>query len=284
MFIEVRELRFSYPFAVKMKAALDGVSLKISRGEFVSIIGPEASGKSTLLQHLNGLLSPESGEVLLDGKRVGSEISKREAIGLVGLVFQSPESQLFEETVFSDIAFALKNLAMSPDQTEEAVKRAMGQVGLDFESFKDRSPFALSGGEKRRVAIAGVLVTEPKCLALDEPMSGLDGPARRDLLKLLKDLVKGAKITVVMVTHDMNEAARLSDRIIVLDKGRVILSGSPGEVFKKATILEGIGLELPQGPKLAAKLRTLGLEVGDESFNEDEIAAAIATKLKGGEG
>lgn len=281
MFIELKEVTFSYEDSPALKEpVLKRVSFSIWPGEFVSIIGPTASGKSTLLQHLNGLLEPTEGDILIGGKVLGKEISAPEARRLIGLVFQSPENQLFEETVFDDVAFALRNRGLEHEEIEEGVKRAMSQVGLDYDSFKDRSPFALSGGEMRRVAIAGVLAMEPKCLVLDEPTSGLDPFGKRQLLNLFKELNERFGITVIFVTHDMDEAARVSERVIILNRGEVALAGSPAEVFEKAEVIIEIGLELPGTVEMARELAKRGLKVGTDLFERAELARAIVAQVE----
>lgn len=262
--------------------ALDKVSLTIEDGEFVGLIGHTGSGKSTLVQHLNGLLKPTSGKILVDGLDLGTkETDMREVRRRVGLVFQYPEYQLFEETVRKDIAFGPGNLGISGDELEERVRAAADQVGLE-EALLDKSPFELSGGQKRRVAIAGVLAMQPKVLVLDEPTAGLDPRGREELIALMKKLNEGG-VTLIMVSHSMNDVARLCGKVLVMNHGRLALSGSPGEVFAHGEELKEMGLGLPDGARLAELLREKGWPIPAQVYRLEELEALIEQRLlKGG--
>lgn len=257
------------------RSAVEGLSLEIRRGEFLGLIGHTGSGKSTLIQHLNGLLKPSSGTIYLDGRDIWAEPKKiREVRFRVGLVFQYPEYQLFEETVRRDVAFGPKNMGLSADEVERRVLAAIEAVGLD-ESVLDKSPFALSGGQKRRVAIAGVMAMEPEVLILDEPTAGLDPRGRESVLQLLRDYHETRRSTVVLVSHSMDEIARNARRIIVLSHGGVIMEGTPCEVFARAEELEAVGLDVPQSTKLAAALRRRGMALSESVFTVDDLTAQL---------
>jgi energy-coupling factor transport system ATP-binding protein len=254
--------------------ALRGVDLEVLAGERLAIIGPTGSGKSTLVQHFNGLLRPTSGTVRIEGEDLWARATdRRRARQRVGLVFQFPEAQLFEETVRRDVAFGPRNLALPDDAIAERVDDALRQVGLDPARFGDRSPFGLSGGEMRRVAIAGVLAMRPRVLVLDEPTAGLDPQGRDELLARLERLHRQG-LTLVLISHDMDVVARLADRVVVLHEGRVLLQGSPREIFARETELAGIGFGLPQAARLARLLRERGLPIGDV-LTMDEARRAI---------
>ncbi len=243
--------------------ALRGVTLQISTGEAVGIIGPSGSGKSTLIQHLNGLLRPTSGTVRIAGEDLWApRTDRRRARQRVGLVFQFPEYQLFEETVRRDVAYGPRNLGLPEDEINERVDQALHAVSLDPARFGDRSPFTLSGGEMRRAALAGVLAMRPQVLVLDEPTAGLDPRGKHEVLERVKALHHQG-LTVVLVTHSMDEAARLAQRIVVLDAGRVMVDGSPHEIFAREEDLQRIGLGLPQPTRLVRLLRRRGIHVGD---------------------
>jgi len=265
--------------------ALDNISLELEEGKFYAIIGHTGSGKSTLIQHLNGLLKPTSGKIFIDGiditdkKTVMSEIRKR-----VGLVFQYPEYQLFEETIEKDIAFGPTNLGLSPEEVSKKVKRAMKIVGLDYEKYKDLSPFEISGGQKRRVAIAGVVAMEPKVLILDEPIAGLDPRGRDDILNQLRKLHEEYKLTVILVTHSMEDVADIAEEVIVMSDAKVIMKGTPREVFTKVDMLESVGLGAPQITYLMKKLKEKGFSVREDIFTVEEAKAEILRYLgKGGQ-
>lgn len=264
--------------------ALDNVSLELEEGKFYAIIGHTGSGKSTLIQHLNGLLKPTSGKIIIsdiditDKKTVMSEIRKR-----VGLVFQYPEYQLFEETIEKDIAFGPKNLGLSPEEITIRVKKAMEIVGLDYEKFKDLSPFEISGGQKRRVAIAGVVAMEPKVLILDEPTAGLDPKGRDEILAQIIKLHDTYKSTVILVTHSMEDVAEIADEVIVMSDAKVILRGVPKDVFTQIELLEKVGLGAPQVTYLMHALKEKGFEVDENIFTVQDAKKEILRMLgKGG--
>ena len=248
MIMKIENLNYIYnentPFE---KKALDNINLEIDQGEFIGLIGHTGSGKSTLVQHLNGLVKPTSGRIIIDGVDITEKKSNlKEIRQKVGLVFQYPEHQLFEETIYKDIAFGPKNLGLSKEEVEERVKESMEQVGLDFETLKDRSPFELSGGQKRRVAIAGVIAMHPKILVLDEPTAGLDPRGRDEVLGEILKIYKKRNITVILVSHNMEDIAKLVSRILVMDKGKLAMDNTPLEIFKRSDELKKIGLGIPQ--------------------------------------
>ena len=264
------------------RSAVEGLSLDIRRGEFLGIIGHTGSGKSTLIQHLNGLLKPSSGTIYLDGADIWAEPKKIRSVRFrVGLVFQYPEYQLFEDTVRKDVAFGPKNMGLDAREVERRVLAAIEAVGLD-ESVLDKSPFALSGGQKRRVAIAGVMAMEPEVLILDEPTAGLDPRGRESILQLLREYHEKRGSTVVLVSHSMEEIARNAQRIIVLSGGGVCMEGTPAEVFARADELEAVGLDVPQSTKIAAALRRRGMKVEGSIFTVDALERAILPKKEVG--
>ena len=279
--LQVQNLTHIYsagtPFEHK---ALDDMNFSVERGEFIGIIGHTGSGKSTLMQHLNGLLKPTSGKVLLDGKDIWSDKKlTRQARFRVGLVFQYPEYQLFEETVYKDIAFGPKNMGLSKEEIDRRVREAAGFVGLT-ESQLEVSPFDLSGGQKRRVAIAGVIAMEPEVLILDEPTAGLDPVGREEILGNIESYRKAKNATIMMVSHSMNDVARLTDRLLVLNGARIAMDGTPGEVFTRAWELEEIGLDIPEVTRVFMRLKELGLPV-EPVYTMDQAVAALK-KLKEG--
>ncbi len=274
--ILIEKLEYAYSGGAESTPALAGIDLAIGDGEFVGIIGPTGSGKSTLVQHLNGLLRPDRGRVLVDGVDLADRHADLRAIRQkVGLVFQYPEHQLFEETVLEDVAFGPRNLAIPPDIVQERVVRALITVGLDPAEIGPRSPFALSGGQMRRVALAGVLAMEPQVLVLDEPAAGLDPRGRRDILGHIQRLRAERGITVVLVSHNMEEVARLTDRLVVLNAGRVVLEGPTREVFGQSDLLRQNGLGVPSITRLAAELRRRGMKVPADVVTVEEAAGAI---------
>lgn len=265
------------------RRALDSIDLELCEGEFVGLIGHTGSGKSTLIQHLNGLLKPSSGRVLLDGKDIWDKDSDiREVRFKVGLVFQYPEYQLFEETVAKDIAFGPRNMGLSDEEIDERVREAAAFVGIDEESL-DKSPFELSGGQKRRVAIAGVIAMRPEVLILDEPTAGLDPRGRNEILGRIQEYHRATNAVVVLVTHSMEEAARYADRIIVLDDNGIHCSGTPAEVFARAGELEEIGLDIPMVTKVFRELKKRGVAVDPAVYTVADGVKALAA-LKGGRG
>ena len=262
------------------KTALHGISLTIETGEFLGVIGHTGSGKSTFVQHLNGLLEPTSGRILVDDIDITNKEAKLTEIRKkIGLVFQYPEYQLFEETIEKDIAFGPNNLGLSSEEVSRRVKKSMEMVGLDYETYKDVSPFDLSGGQKRRVAIAGVIAMEPKVLILDEPTAGLDPKGRDDILEQIKLLHEKYKMTIVLVSHSMEDVGKLAQRIVVMNKGKVELLGKPSEVFKEVETLEKIGLAVPQVTYLMRVLRERGFNVSDEIFTVEKGTEAILKVL-----
>lgn len=280
--LEVKNLTHTYgegtPF---YSVAVSNIDLSFYRGEFVGIIGHTGSGKSTLIQHLNGLLRPSSGDVLLDGKSIwSSKEYTREARFRVGLVFQYPEYQLFEETVYKDIAFGPKNMGLSEQEIDARVRRAAGFVGVPEENL-EKSPFELSGGQKRRVAIAGVIAMEPDILILDEPTAGLDPAGREGILTNIREYQKSQQATIVMVGHSMEEMASNVDRLIVMDHGSVAMDGTPREVFSHAEQLREIHLDIPQVTRLFLKLQSMGINV-DTSVHTVEQARDAILSMKGG--
>ena len=256
--------------------ALDDVSLTIGDGEFVGLIGHTGSGKSTLVQHLNGLLLPSSGKITVDGLDIADKATDRRAIRRkVGLVFQYPENQLFEETVEKDIAFGPRNLGLDEAEIDRRVKDAMRKVALDYDALHERSDFELSGGQMRRVAIAGVLAMEPRTLVLDEPCAGLDPRGREEILGLIRDLHRDTGATIVMVSHSMDDVASLAERVIVMNHGKVAMDGAPRDVFSRGAQLRAIGLDVPQAVLLADKLRERGFDVPQGVYRVEEIKAVI---------
>lgn len=283
MSIKIENLTHIYmPGSPFEKRALDEVSLDIQDGEFVALIGHTGSGKSTLIQHINGLLKPSSGKIIIDNVDITADKVKLSDIRKkVGLVFQYPEYQLFEETIEKDIAFGPKNLGLDEAEISKRVIKAMNMVGLDYESYKDKSPFDLSGGQKRRVAIAGVVAMEPKVLILDEPTAGLDPKGRDEILDKIKDLRKEYNMTIILVSHSMEDVAKVATRILVMHQGKCILDGTPKEVFKEVEVLEKVGLAVPQVTYLAKKLKQKGFNISEDIFTIEEAKYEILKLLKG---
>ena len=260
-------------------AAIKNINIEIEKGELVGIIGHTGSGKSTLLQHFNGLLKPDAGRVLLEGRDIWeSKESIRSARFKVGLCFQYPEYQLFEETVYKDIAFGPKNMGLDNAETDRRVRRAAQFVGLRDE-YLEKSPFDLSGGEKRRAAIAGVMAMEPEVLILDEPTAGLDPKGRDEILGLISGLHRDSNMTVILVSHSMEDVARYVDRLIVLNDGRVFADGKPRDIYNRYSELEKIGLAAPQTLYLIKKLRENGINIPDNIIDPDEAIEAISKAL-----
>lgn len=278
---EVKNLTYIYsagtPFEHK---ALDDISFSVERGEFIGIIGHTGSGKSTLMQQLNGLLKPTSGTVLLDGQDIWSDKKlTRQARFRVGLVFQYPEYQLFEETVYKDIAFGPKNMGLSAEEVDRRVREAAGFVGLTEQQL-EVSPFDLSGGQKRRVAIAGVIAMEPEVLILDEPTAGLDPVGRSEILGNIQSYRKAKNATIMMVSHSMEDVARLTDRLLVMNGSKLAMDAPPAQVFTHAEELTQMGLNIPQVTQVFLELKKLGLDV--KNVYTIEQAAAEIRRLKGG--
>ena len=262
------------------QTALHGVSFQIEEGEFFSIIGHTGSGKTTLLQHMNGLVQPSSGKITVDGLDLSVKKQRIEARSHVGLVFQYPEYQLFEETVFQDIAFGPKNLHVPEAEIKERVEEAMLLVGLAPDLFADKSPFDLSGGEKRRAALAGILAMRPRYLLLDEPMAGLDPRGRQSVIDLLQALREKTGCAIVMVSHSMDDVARNAERIAVLHKGELVMLDTPENVFAAPEKLIELGLDIPQAAQLALKLRERGIEAPAGAYREEELYTFLLEALK----
>lgn len=285
MSIVIEHLNYVYmqggPYETR---ALDDVSLTIHDGEFIGLIGHTGSGKSTLVQHLNGLILPTSGKITVDGMDLAEKGTDRRAIRRrVGLVFQYPENQLFEETVAKDIAFGPKNLGLGEEEIDRRVRTAMRRVALDYDKLAQRSVFELSGGQMRRVAIAGVLAMEPQTLVLDEPCAGLDPRGREEILGLISDLHRESGATIVMVSHSMDDVAALAERVIVMNHGKVAMDGTPREIFSRGEELRTIGLDVPQAVELAQKLREKGFDVPEGIYKIEEVRAAVEAIVgKGG--
>ena len=262
------------------KKALDEISLEIPYGQFIGIIGHTGSGKSTLIQHLNGLLRATSGAIYYDGENIYQEgYDMRTLRSKVGLVFQYPEHQLFEVDVFSDVCFGPKNLGLSKEEVEERAKKALTQVGLD-ESYYKKSPFELSGGQKRRVAIAGILAMHPQVLILDEPTAGLDPKGRDEILDQVALLQKERKITVILVSHSMEDVARYVDRIIVVNDGKILFDDTPKQVFQHYKELESVGLAAPQVTYVVKALKEKGWDIDTTATTVEEAKEAILLAIK----
>ena len=281
--IEIKNLTHIYSEGLPFeKKAIDDINLKIEENEFIGLIGHTGSGKSTFIQHLNGLLKPSSGEIIVDGMKVDKSSSNlTELRKKIGLVFQYPEYQLFEETIERDIAFGPGNLDLSEEEVLRRVKSSMDSVGLDYETYKDKSPFELSGGLKRRVAIAGVLAMEPKVLILDEPTAGLDPRGRDEILSEIKSIHEKRKITVILVSHSMEDVAKIAERIVVLDKGKVFLDGEPRDIFREEDKLLGVGLGIPQITSLMRTLKKKGLDINEDAITVEEAKESLKKYLRG---
>lgn len=262
--------------------ALRGVSLEIHEGELLGIIGHTGSGKSTLVQHLNGLLRPQEGKVLLDGRDIWQEPKKiRQVRFRVGMVFQYPEHQLFEDTIYKDIAFGPRNMGLSEDEVDRRVRQAAAYVGLE-EELLEKSPFDLSGGEKRRAAIAGVMAMEPEVLILDEPTAGLDPRGREQVLEMIREYQKRRGTTVLLVTHSMEDVARVADRVLVMDHGQVAMLDTVAAVFGRAEELHRIGLTVPAVTRILLLLREKGVAVDTAAYTVEQAAAQLLPLIGGG--
>ena len=268
------------PFASK---AIDDISFEIKDNDFVGLIGHTGSGKSTLIQHLNGLLKPSSGQIIVNGFNItDKDLNLTEIRKRVGIVFQYPEYQLFEETVEKDIAFGPGNLGLDEEEISKRVRKSMEAVGLDYETYKDKSPFDLSGGQKRRVAIAGVIAMNPEVLILDEPTAGLDPGGRDEIFNLIKKLHRDNNITIILSSHSMDDMAKLAQTIIVMNHGKIEFMGTPREVFTShATRLREIGLDVPQVLELATKLRNKGFDIRPDVLTVEEIKDEILKVMRG---
>ena len=275
--IQVEHLTHTYmtdsPFAA---TALEDVSLTIEDGELIGLLGHTGSGKTTLVQHLNGLLKPTSGRVVVDGLNITEKgVSLLEVRRRVGLVFQYPEYQLFEETVARDVAFGPRNLGLSEQEVDQRVRFALREVGLAYDEIAQRSPFELSGGQMRRVAIAGVLAMRPGTLILDEPTAGLDPAGRRSILGMIRELHAAGGLTVVMVSHNMDDISSLATRLVVMSRGRMVLTGTPREVFQHRELLSSIGLGIPQAAELTQQLIAEGYPLPADLYTPEEVAEAL---------
>ena len=287
--IELSNLTFIYskktPFE---KRALDNINLSVEEGTFLGVIGETGSGKSTLIQHLNGLIKVQdkkNSSVIVDGLSATDKKTLKKLRFEVGIVFQYPEYQLFEDTVRKDVAFGPKNMKLDKDEIDARVRRALEVVGLDYDEFAERSPFELSGGEKRRVAIAGVIAMQPKILVLDEPVAGLDPVGRAEILALIKQLQKDVSPTIIMVSHNMDDIAVLADRIIAMHDGRIELDGTPEEVFCNREKIKEIGLDLPMATRVRDKIVEKGIDLPDGIVTPKQLESALlALKNKGDKG
>jgi len=282
--IRIENLSHTYSVGTPFEhVAIRDINFSIEKGEYIGIIGATGSGKSTFLQHLNGLLKPSSGTVFYDGVDIHeSKKQTRETRFKVGLVFQYPEYQLFETSVFEDIAFGPKNMGLSEDEVRERVIEAAGFVGLD-ESFMEKSPFGLSGGEKRRAAIAGVIAMRPEVLILDEPTAGLDPQGQAEIIRNIRNYKESNNATIILVTHNMEEIARNVDRIFVLSKGSIVMNGSPAEVFSESNKLKELGLAPPKAAAIATRLRELGLPLEKDIYTISYLRKALVGLRKGGD-
>ena len=279
MSIKLSDVNYTYmkdtPFE---KTGIKNINLEISEGEFVAIIGHTGSGKSTLVQHLKGLLTPDSGTVIIDDVNINQNtVSAKTAKNKVGIVFQYPEQQLFEETVYKDVTFGPKNLGMPEEKLENIAKQSLEFVSLDYEKYKNRSPFQLSGGQMRKVAIAGVIALKPKYLILDEPAAGLDPVGRDDLFEKISKLYQKTGMTVILISHNMDDVARLAQRLIVMNNGEISIDDKPEKVFKYKEKLVAAGLALPQITELLSKLKQQGLAVEENIIKLDDAIVNIKT-------
>ena len=279
--LEVRDLSYTYSIGTPFEhTALDRVNFSLYPGEFIGVIGHTGSGKSTLMQQLNGLLKPTSGSVILDGQDIWADKKlTRQARFRVGLVFQYPEYQLFEETVYRDIAYGPKNMGLSAEEVDRRVREAAGFVGITDQQL-EASPFDLSGGQKRRVAIAGVIAMEPEVLILDEPTAGLDPVGRAGILENIESYRRAKNATVLMVSHSMEDVARLTERLLVMNGSRLVVDGTPEQVFSRAEELVAMGLSIPQVTQVFMHLRRMGVDV--ENVYTISQAVRVLKALKGG--
>ena len=281
MSIEVKGLTHIYNEGLPHESvALEGVTFSAQDGQLLGIIGHTGSGKSTLVQHLNGLLKPKSGSIVVGGTDITSdEVVMRDIRKKIGLVFQYPEYQLFEETVAKDVAFGPANLGLSEAEIDECVKEAIEMVGLDYEKVKNVSPFELSGGQKRRAAIAGVIAMKPEVLILDEPTAGLNPKAHADILNMVETIHRKSKNIIVLVSHNMNDIARMSDKVLVMNHGRLVMDGTPAEVFSREEELKSMGLALPDSMEIMMRLKKAGMDINTDCLTMDEAAEEIAKVL-----
>ena len=281
MSIEVKGLTHIYNEGLPHESvALEGVTFSAQDGQLVGIIGHTGSGKSTLVQHLNGLLKSKSGSIVVGGTDITSDgVVMRDIRKKIGLVFQYPEYQLFEETVAKDVAFGPANLGLSEAEIDECVKEAIEMVGLDYENVKNVSPFELSGGQKRRAAIAGVIAMKPEVLILDEPTAGLNPKAHADILNMVETIHRKSKNIIFLVSHNMNDIARMSDKVLVMNHGRLVMDGTPAEVFSREEELKSMGLALPDSMEIMMRLKKAGMDINTDCLTMDEAAEEIAKVL-----
>lgn len=282
MSIEVKNITHIYSEGMPYESvALQDVSFSVADGEFVGIIGHTGSGKSTLVQHLNGLLKPKSGSIFIgDADITGEKVLMRDIRRKIGLVFQYPEYQLFEETVHKDVAFGPINLGLSEEESDRRVREAIGLVGLDYEELADRSPFELSGGQKRRIAIAGVIAMKPEVLILDEPTAGLDPRAHKEILDMIRAIHETEKNITLLISHNMNDIAALSDKVLVMEKGQVAMMGTPREVFSRGPELKEMGLALPPAAEFMNRMREKGCPTEASVLTKEEALEALLLRLK----
>ena len=281
--IKVENLTHTYSVGTPFeKTAIHNINVEFHPGELVAVIGHTGSGKSTFMQHMNGLLAPTSGRVYCDGEDIfATKEATRDVRFKVGLVFQYPEYQLFEETVYKDIAFGPKNMKLPESEIDERVREAAGFVGISEELF-ERSPLELSGGQKRRIAIAGVIAMRPKVLILDEPTAGLDPAGCEGIIKNILDYRAETGSTVLLVTHSMDDAARIADRLVVFHEGGIAMDGTPDEVFSRPAELTSMGLDVPQAAAIAQALRERGVELPGSIYTPEQLRAALVPLRKGG--
>lgn len=282
MSIQVKNLTHIYSEGLPYESvALKDVSFSIEDGEFVGVIGHTGSGKSTMVQHLNGLLKPHSGSIIIgDVDITKGNVLMRDIRRKIGLVFQYPEYQLFEETVHKDVAFGPTNLGLTKGEVDQRVIEAINLVGLDYDEIGERSPFELSGGQKRRVAIAGVIAMKPEVLILDEPTAGLDPKAHKDVLEMIKKIHETQKNITILVSHNMNDIAKLVDKVLVMEKGMLAMEGTPRQIFSQAQKLKKMGLALPQASEMMNKLRSKGFDIKEGILTNDEAFVELVRILK----
>ena len=282
MSIEVKGLTHIYSEGLPHESvALENVSFNVEDGQLVGVIGHTGSGKSTLVQHLNGLLRPKSGTIVVGDVDITADgVVMRDIRRKIGLVFQYPEYQLFEETVAKDVAFGPGNLGLSQEEMEQRVKEAIQMVGLDYDAVKNVSPFELSGGQKRRVAIAGVIAMKPEILILDEPTAGLNPKAHDDILAMVRAIHEQEKNIIFLISHNMNDIAAMADKVIVMDRGHVAMDGTPAQVFSRGEELKAMGLALPDSMELVARLRRAGMDIDTSCLTMEQAADEIAKVLK----